>query len=78
MRTKSWRTEQMGSEGWSVFMPNPKLPRFEIVIASNLSEEHARLRFCMRLRQSWRIPKVFTYERLREKQSAKRSPTVTP
>lgn len=43
MHTKGWRTEQMGSEGWSVFMPNPKLPRFEIVIASNMSEEHARL-----------------------------------
>ena len=43
MHTKAWRTEHMGSEGWSVFMPNPKLPRFEIVIASNMSEEHARL-----------------------------------
>ena len=43
MHTKAWRTELMGSEGWAVFMPNPKLPRFEIMIASNMSEEHARL-----------------------------------
>ena len=43
MHTKAWRTEHMGSEGWAVFMPNPKLPRFEIMIASNMSEEHARL-----------------------------------
>lgn len=43
MHTKAWRTELMGSEGWAVFIPNPKLPRFEIMIASNLSEEHARL-----------------------------------
>jgi hypothetical protein len=33
----------MGSEGWAVFMPNPRLPRLEIMIASSMSEEHARL-----------------------------------
>ena len=43
MHTKAWRTELMGSKGWAVFMPNPVIPRFEIMIASNLSEEHARL-----------------------------------